>query len=524
MKILVVLLSTIMILMPSKVNGAEKILLIPLDSRPFCTKTVADAARIASIDVVMPPSSMMDFFTVAGEVDRLRSWTLEHIGEVDAALLSIDQLTAGGLMASREKILSVAEIEGLIDFLIELRRRAPTKKIYAFSILPRHLPPAAIENYHQRRALMEYSRLMLRAERETEALLELERLILPANKRLYFDRFRRSEWLNKNLIGLTNVGVIDRLVIGCDDSEPHSFQNLLVRRLSKKIVGGDIFITHGADEIAAVLLAKHIVGARKLKIKVEYNERAAAYRVMPYMSVTVGAAVVEEIKLLGGEIVSAGEDFTLVVSVNRSDKKTRRARRALADEIGLKIARRERIALVDLSVHFDGDETLLPVMIERGVAINGLLAYSSFNTTGNAIGCALSEAAITMAVLERGEPTKVLGENINFLTGRVIEDQFYLKEAIDVVNGSLRKIDRDPAWLDVGLEFDTATFIMRAVMDEKVKRYGRSKSFLSPVEFETPKGLIKLRAERIEWWARYPWFRTFEIELNCAVGFMKATE
>lgn len=516
MKIIVMLLSTIIMWLPSKVNGAEKILLVPLDSRPFCTKTVADSARIATLDVMMPPHSMLDYFTIAGEVDQLRRWTLDHINEADAAILSIDQLTAGGLMASREKLTSYAEIDGLIDFLIALRRRAPTKKIYAFSILPRHLPPASIENYHQRRALIKYAELLSRGGGETEALLELERFILPENKKLYFDRFRRSEWLNKILIRLTNVGVLDRLLIGCDDSEKYSPQTILAARLRKIIVSGRTALTHGADELAMTMLARHVIGDRRLKIRVQYNDRDAACRVMPYMSAPVGAVVVEKIDLMGGVIVDEGEDFTLMVSVNRADKKTRRARRALADEIKSKIERRERIALVDLSVHFDRDETLLPVLIERGVAINGLLAYSSFNTTSNAIGCALSEAAITLAALERGDAEKVLRSNINFLTGRVIEDQFYLKEAIDSVNWSLRKIDRDPAWLDAGLEFDTATFVMRAVMDEKVARYGRSEAFRAPVEFATPEGVIGLRATGLRAEYRYPWFRTFEIELNCA--------
>ena len=509
----------IIIGLPIKVNAAEKILLVPLDSRPFCTKTVADSARIGSVEVIMPPHELLDFFTIAGEIDELRRWTLDHINEVDAAILSIDQLTAGGLMASREKIISYNELDGLIDFLIELRRRAPTKKIYAFSILPRHLPPSTIENYHQRRALVKYSELLSRGCIDVEAAIELEKFIRAENKKLYFDRFRRSELLNKYLIRLTNVGVLDRLIIGSDDSERWSFQNIISERLRRLMIGDRTSLTHGADELAMTLSARHMLNGRRLRIKVEYNDRTSAYQVMPFMSATVGEVVVEKIKLLGGVIVDGDEDFTLMISVNGADKKTRRARRTLADEINNRIERRERIALADLSVHFDRDETLMPVLIERGVPVNGLLAYSSFNTTSNAIGCALSEAAITLTALERDEPSTVLKSNIEFLTGRIIEDEFYLKEAIDSVNAALRRQGRDPAWLDTGAEFDYATKVMRLVMSEKVERYGRSKAFLSTVEFDTPEGLLKLRAEQLEASMRFPWFRTFEIELNCRVGF-----
>ena len=509
-----ILILLMIIGLPIKVNAAEKILLVPLDSRPFCSKTVVDAARIGSIEVITPPHELTDFFTIAGDVDGLRSWTLEHIGEFDAAILSIDQLTSGGLMASREKILSDVEIDRLIEFLIELRERAPTIKLYAFSILPRHLPPSTIENYHQRRALIEYAGLLSRRPTEVEALVELERLIAVENKKLYFDRFRRSEELNRRLIALTVDGVIDRLWIGSDDSERFSPQNDLARRLTRDVVDDRVTLTHGADELALMMLARHVIGARRLRVKVEYNDRSSAYRVMPYMSATVGAVAVEKIKALGGAVVDGDEDFVLMVSVNSSDKKTRPARRALADEIGLRIGRRERLALVDLSEHFSADETLMPVLIDRGVAINGLPAYSSFNTTSNAIGCALSEAAIVTVSLDRLEPREVLRSNVEFLTARVIEDEFYLKEAIDAVNGALRRLGREPAWLDSGFEFDWATTVMRLVMSKKVERYERSSAFLAPVEFETPTGLIRLRAVGLRAEYRFPWFRTFEIELK----------
>ena len=501
----------------SKVNAADKILLVPLDSRPFCSKTVADSARIASTEIILPPHELLDFFTIAGEAEGLRAWTLENISSVDAAILSIDQLAAGGLLASREKILSDVEIDGLIAFLIELRRKAPSKKIYAFSILPRHLPPSSIENYHQRKALIEYSRLLSRQSADAEALIELDRAITVENKKLYFDRFKQSEKLNRRLMALTVDGVIDRLLMGRDDSEPFSMQNALAARLSKGIKCDRISMTHGADELAMTMLAQHLLDGRQLKIKVEYNDRLTAYRVMPFMSTAIGAVAVEKIELLNGRIVDGDADFTLLISVNGSAARTRRARLMLADEIGLRLGRRERIALVDLSRHFDRDETLLPVMINRGVPLNGLLAYSSFNTASNAIGCALAEAAIVLSSMERGGVEEVLRLNAGFLTGRIIEDEFYLKEAIDTVNWSLRRLGRDPAWLDTGFEFDWATFIMRLIMTKKIERYAQSKSFLTPVEFATPEGLITLRADRIEASMRYPWFRTFEIELNYGV-------
>ncbi len=488
-----------------KVNAAEKILPVPLDSRPFCSKTVVDAARIASIEMPSPPHELLDYFTVPGEVDELRSWTLDHIAEVDAAILSIDQLTAGGLIASREKIITDAEIDRLIEFLIELRRRAPNKKLYAFSILPRHLPPSSIENYHQRKALIEYSRLLSRADADIEMLIELDAFITAENKRLYFDRFRQSEKLNRRLIALTELGVIDRLIIGSDDSERHSIQNILAARLSKEL-NTRVSITHGADELAMTLLARHVLGDRQFKIRVEYNDRTAAYRVMPFMSASVGEVVVEKINLLGAKIIDEGEDFTLFVSVDGARKKIFPPRGA---------------ALVDLAVHFDRDETLLPIMIAAEFPINSLLAYSSFNTTGNSIGCALAEAAITLSSLARSnsidDAADVCRANINFLNARIIEDQLYLKEAIDSVNNALRKLGRDPAYLDFGLEYNTASFVLDTVMANKIERYRQSKSFRTPIRIKTPAGLLKIRAEDIRASMRFPWPRTFEIELQSNV-------
>ena len=127
-------------------NYHSKIILIPLDTRPPCQKMVVDAGKMAGIEVITPPSEIMDYYTKKGDSKAIQKWLLENISQVDGAIISIDQLLHGGLLASREAQTTDAERVELIKFLHELRQKAADKPIYAFNILPRITPTPTLES------------------------------------------------------------------------------------------------------------------------------------------------------------------------------------------------------------------------------------------------------------------------------------------------------------------------------------------------------------------------------------------
>ena len=509
-----------------KDNTAEsvkkKVVLIPLDSRPPCRDFVIDAARIASIDVITPEDKLLDYFTIPGEPSKIRQWLLDNANGTDAIIISIDQLLYGGLVAARESNLTEEDIKSLTNFLIELHEIVPNTPIYAFSILPRMQPQQSIDNYQQRRAIMAYSRLRGRAQAnlavDDEAILEAFNEIKPENFESYIHHFEECENLNQRLIELTQDGILDRLVIGLDDGEQYSIQNELVDNLWQMINNSNVFekisLLHGADEIALSLLSEVVNNSfdSKLKVCVQYNNSLTPSKVLPYMAVPIKDVINEKLSQLKLEIVDKPEyaDFTLLISVNDKDNSAEKIYNA--NRISNLIENGQKVALVDLSWHFDKNETLLPILIDRGVAVNSLIAYAGWNTASNSIGTAISQAVI---YTKNHNFIDNAIENLRFLNQRFIEDQFYLKDVIDTVNHALKKNGSyDTSYLDYGTEYEFATFVMETAMNKKIADHKQSRAFKAPIRIKLPDGLHKIRLKDFKADMNYPWPRTFEIKLK----------
>ena len=233
------------------------------------------------------------------------------------------------------------------------------------------------------------------------------------------------------------------------------------------------------------------------------------------MASDIKVVVEEKIKQLNGMIVSSSDeaDFILFVSANDDDIISKARRIENANYISDLIKSHKKVALVDLSTHFDKNETLLPVMIAQNVNINALIAYSGWNTVSNA----LAQAIIFCSSLNKSESVlQVYADNLTFLNQRIIEDYFYLKDSIDAVNHALKKNGSyDTSYLNLGTEYEFATFVLRAVMHKKISDYKQTISFNEPIEIRTNNGTqkIKLKDLSVET-LRFPWIRTFEIELK----------
>ena len=495
------------------------VILIPLDSRPACGDFVIDAGRIAGVKVILPPSKLLDYFTIPGEIEDVRAWLINEAPTADAVIISIDQLLKGGLIASREASLSDEEIDRLVRYLTELRGTVPNTPIYAFNILPRTQPQSSIDNYQQRRALMAYSRLVGRSHAglpaDDEALLEAVNEVTPENLKNYLDRFEQCENLSKRLIELVQVGTLNRLIIGLDDGEVYSIQNKILdnlKQFKRDSTNTDmVSVVHGADEIALTLLTEFIQNnvKRPLKVCVKYNQSKTSEMTLPFMAVPIETVVKEKCNQLRCEIVNNPEDadFTLYISVNdnsESDDRLNKVKFNSAEYISQLIEKGHKTALVDLGVHFDKVETLLPVLIDHAVPINSLIAYSGWNTASNAIGIALSQAVIAIN-------SNNLIENLTFLNQRFLEDYFYLKDVIDTVNHALRKSGSyDTSYLDYGTEYEFATFVMRTTMSKRIADYKVSRAFKAPLRI----GDEEVHLKNFDVSMSYPWARTFEVRLK----------
>ena len=517
---------------PMMEAGSRRILLVPLDSRPPCREFVVNGGRIVGREIITPPTEYMDYYSMAGDTHAMRRWLAENMAEADAVILSVDQLLSGGLLAAREAHISADDIAALATYLRALHASHPNVLLHAFYILPRAIPQDGIEGWRERRALLAYARLLGRAgEGLPVDAAEMERLrgAFPDDDlQKYLAHFDESTALAAMLIDLTEEGVLTRLVLGQDDGEEYSVGNLKKAELSalltqKNIVPERAMIVHGADEIALSMLTRIAVdklraaGGELPRVSLRYAGADMDGAVFPFMAVSNDVTAREKIAMLGASLAGDGEDsdLTLFISAGDSSADTLGTRASAAAAIKAMLAAGTPVALVDLSRHFHAEETLLPILIEKNVPVNALTAYAGWNTASNAIGTALSEALLYHCAMQRAasneEREAYTYANLAFLTGRIAEDEFYLKESIDRVNNTLRIAGyRNTADLDLTRNWRWANDLLMHDLDCRIRSYESTAACRAPFR----QGAVQMRLVRSNIMAYYPWPRTFEVRLE----------
>ena len=512
--------------------GKRPILLVPLDSRPPCREFVINGGKIIGREVVTPPTEYMDYYSKAGETTEMRRWLAENAGGADAVILSVDQLLSGGLLAAREAHISHADIDALATYLRTLHAAHPTVPLHAFYILPRAIPQDGIEGWRERRALLAYARLLGRAGEELPVDEgEMERLrgeFPPDDLEKYLAHFDESTELASMLIELTEEGVLTRLILGQDDGEEYSVGNLKKKELAallaqKNIAQERAMIVHGADEIALSMLARLSVdelrtrGGAVPRIALRYARADMADMIFPFMAVSNDVTAREKIAMLDAALAEDGtsSDLTLLISAGDRGADTLGTRAPTAAAVKDMLAAGTPVALIDLSRHFHAEETLLPILVEKNVPVNALAAYAGWNTASNAIGTALAQAVLYHCAIERAENTEERARaayaNLAFLTGRIAEDEFYLKETIDRVNDTLRNAGyRNTADLDLTRNWRWANDLLANDLSRRIRSYESTTAFRAPFVQSN----LRLRAMRSNITAYYPWPRTFEIRME----------
>ena len=506
-----------------------RIVLVPLDGRPPCRQLMLDAADVAGTEIAALPYEMQDYYTMPGETKEAQKWLRENLAQSDAAIISIDQLLYGGLLAAREADKSSAEIEAFIAYLRELHAAHPTVPLYAFSILPRMIPPASIDDYYDNKYLLAYSRLADRYAlcgdpEDAAKMQELEEKINPASLAQYLEQ---NERLSHALIELVKEGTLERLLIGQDDGEKYSIPNIEKRHLQDLLIEEQIpkekaAIVHGADELALTLLAaiSAAKSGHRPQIFLDWNDESTPDEILPFMAISLRETAREKIAVFGGECTASAASADFVLFISAGSEETLSSRRKSVERIERHLASGTPVALVDLSRHFAAEETLLPLLIERGAPIEGLRSYAGWNTASNSVGTALSQAAIFTAAREkaatRDEILALHAANLKLLNNRFLEDYFYLKDVITLVNTNLKKNGTKNVYdLDLERDYLAATAMLRKAMGDRLQTFKSTKACRRPFRIHLPGGeSAELTVYDLQTDMSFPWPRTFEIYLE----------
>lgn len=436
------------------------ILLVPLDSRPPCTEYVAKLARMAGFQVLTPPAEALDDYHRPANKAAIVSWMLQHSSRADAAIISIDMLLHGGLLASRQGLASPADIENTIAVLTELHQRHPQLKLFAFNIIPRLLIADDPNTEKFKQAMAEWSSLQETAAtfenpKDFQRLVALESSVpaeMIARYRKLYDDNRR---VNQQLISLTQSGVLAGLLLGQDDSAPFGLGNMEKQRVENLLAGNPtlhnkIFITRGTDEAALTLLGPVIQpsAAANRKAFIHFTEPHAANTIMPYMPRPLARTVDEKLRIAAVESTTdlSEADFILVIHAGNKQSEARHLS-VEAKTIRAWMETGHQIAIVDLATDWTAQQTLLPHLRRAGVPIHPLLAYAGWNTASNSVGTAVTQALMALSGRNAADlPTALFRDTarVEFLAERILDDWYYQKTYRHQLNDILVRKKIDP--------------------------------------------------------------------------------
>jgi len=511
------------------------VLLLPLDSRPACTKFIVDLGKIANIKVIMPPKELLDNYKMTAKTNDLRIWLSENIQNADATIVSIDMLIHGSLLASRNSTGTDNDTNETLQLLESIHTKYPQMPIYAFNILPRLWLADSKENLKYQKLILEYSKLKdqvytFENPKDIKKLNDLESKIPPQLLIEYQNLYQENIELNKKLIQLTEQGIFEKLVIGQDDGQIFGIPNISKKQLlhylnNRQLTSDSVVITRGTDEVALTLLGDitNKINHYRPKINVQYSDTEASSIVMPYMPSSVATTVKEKIDMIGGSLVNDPDDADFILFVYIGTEKNNTNRFNVCKQIQALLKKNYKVALVDLSEHFSYKETIFPMLLKNDAPINQFIAYAGWNTTSNSIGTAITQATIFSARLnsavETNDILSLYKNNLDFLISRYLEDWYYLKNVIDNINNKLKKSNINV--YDLNEHYTTANTQLNIEMNKNAYLLSSRKAFNIPLLIETQDQTIAVKASNLKITTYFPWSRTFEIYLDSQITLEK---
>lgn len=502
----------------------QSILLLPLDSRPVCSTMVQKLGALAGLNVILPPKACLDNYQTPSDRQKLFPWLQKNQLLCDYSIISADNLLHGGLLAARMNTATPSEEDELLK---QLRHLPITRQQAIFSVIPRLLVSDQLlpDRWYQYQ-LMRYSQLadMVRITGSfalTQELRRTEAKIPPKVLEKYRSRYQQSDRFN---LGLLKLATDDRrITFGQDDASPIGLPHASAVRLQSSIAAQKMQqqaqLTYGADEIASLLLVRYYLQQSNWQPKVylHYASPKAESADMPYMAVCVGAALRNQLQLIGATEVTTPAAADLICYVNCGNDDYRPSAKQ-AQEIQQLLNQGYKVALVDSSANFEAEELLLPQLLANNVQVNKLAAYAAWNTFSNSSGTALAQGLLFCGRLRQlqtagADPERLaalFAANLNFTAERILEDYYYQKLVHPQLRQTLEAFGTNPVELDSEDKTATEQYIQGKL---SLQAYRLLHDNLGRTPFYQQNGQSYYLRD-LSVGAKLPWARIFEVELQ----------
>lgn len=412
------------------------IVLVPLDDRPVTAQLPRLLGRIAGIDVVEPPKSLLGHYLRFGDPDAIIAWlnSSRDAASAHAFILSNDMLAYGGLVASRVPGPTYQDARSRMHEYEQLRRDHPRSWIASFGTIMR-LAPTGVPDLgaasHFFAAYPIWTYIQAYANLHDPPLLSQEknavrdRELAGSDLIAYLATRERNYGVDYTLLDALGNHVLNRVVLGQDDAGP---VGLHVREVAglvahRRALGVEqrSAIEPGADELGMVLVAHAMARANRWepRIAVRYSTPTGGLTQDPIEFAPISTTIHDLVRLVGGREVTVDPQISLYV---RTPGDTPAEDIALLDAMRRDEAAGGSVAFVDetfLHGSYVELDRYMDVLLKSGVA-SRLDAYAAWNTDANSVGTALSEAVAVGVGRRRGSYDALAHKTFTFM--RIVDD------------------------------------------------------------------------------------------------------
>ncbi len=404
---------------PSEPQTLHRVAYVPIDNRPVNKERVEYLAESVGIELLMPQEELyrtaLDNMepntdgSTTGNREALLQWLLETDRVCDHFIISLDQMTSGGLVSSRWLSNTDLSLEyAIIDAILALSQ---SNTVYVFDTVMRLASTVDYQGY----GLQEYNafRAYGRVERK---LLEKEELTIEnivagyaydkngnriaidvsEEARVSYHASRERKLKIIDYLLQSTKGKIDFLYIGVDDSSPQNTVQTNEIHYIKFLMGSRGALSAATDELGLCCLARmasDFYGAAKVSLS--YFGPGKDQPADGYDIGTLDESAKTHLSALSGIQVEADREALQVLFLTYGSKNVHREE--LLQQLKANQRRQIPTAVIDVS---EAPEILAELLIgDEEVNLCRLLGYSSWNTAANAMGIALSQSVARYAYL-----------------------------------------------------------------------------------------------------------------------------
>jgi hypothetical protein len=498
-----------------------KTLLLPIDNRPVTYTFPQLIAQVAGIQAVVPPRDLMGSLTKPASIDQLGSWLEIAISSMKPVSLHLclDTLLYGGLITSRRTEDTCQQVVKRAERIKSWKSLTGSPlKIFAQSSIMRisdNYDATEEKDYWEKygREIFSWSEILHRLSDGEQLhkgqLSQLELKIPQAIRDDYLATRRRNFQVNQALLDYVQSDVLDYLAYSLDDSGKWglnvSEQKRLMQKAAENNLSGKVFSYAGADEVLSTMIARFLIQTvgRQPDIVIGFSPKQVASCASRYEGQTIGDTLHAQLKALGLDETQKPNpvlDFLVLVHGTPGaqgdhiwlpgHQDLRKLDTQESVESTIKIL--ESVALpcviCDVAYANGADPLLIEALLNRQDLLNKVWAYAGWNTTGNTIGTAMSQAiAYWFARKTMDGDTSKVNKSIEALKQalfiRLADDWAYQTQVRPKLSGTVSNSE------------------LATMMQPYLERIAQA------LDFEPTS--LKLS---------FPWNRTFEVEIGLLTG------